>query len=64
MTVTGCVTRAPRYCSKRASPSTWSPSASAMRGQTALDTYAHVLPDMQRQAAATLGSLLHSLIKS
>ena len=34
------------------------------RVQTTLDTYAHVLPDMQRQAAATLGSLLHSVIKS
>lgn len=29
------------------------------RVQTTLDTYAHVLPDMQRQAAATLGNLLH-----
>ena len=29
------------------------------RVQTTLDTYAHVLPDMQRQAAATLGRLLH-----
>ena len=29
------------------------------RVQTTLDTYAHALPDMQRQAAATLGSLLH-----
>lgn len=27
--------------------------------QITLDTYAHVLPDMQRQAAATLGALLH-----
>jgi hypothetical protein len=24
-----------------------------------MDTYAHVLPDMQRQAAATMGSILH-----
>jgi integrase len=33
------------------------------RVQTTLDTYAHVLPDMQRQAAATLGSLLHAVSK-
>lgn len=29
------------------------------RIQTTLDTYAHVLPDMQKQVAATIGNLLH-----
>lgn len=29
------------------------------RIQTTLDTYAHVLPDMQKQAAATIGNLIH-----
>lgn len=31
------------------------------RVQTTLDTYAHVLPDMQKQAAATIGGLLHGM---
>ena len=29
------------------------------RVEITLNTYAHVLPDMQRQAAATMGVLLH-----
>lgn len=28
---------------------------------TTLETYAHVLPDMQEEAAATLGALLHTV---
>lgn len=29
------------------------------RVETTWETYAHVLPDMQQQAAATMGTLLH-----
>ena len=29
--------------------------------QTTLETYAHVLPDMQEEAASTLGAILHGL---
>ncbi|HVJ27408.1 MAG TPA: hypothetical protein VM493_07680 [Vicinamibacterales bacterium] len=29
------------------------------RVEITLNTYAHVLPDMQKQAAATMGALLH-----
>jgi integrase len=29
------------------------------RVEITLNTYAHVLPDMQKQAAATMGAILH-----
>ena len=34
-------------------------SGSGMHASITLNTYAHVLPDMQKQAAATMGALLH-----